>query len=157
MESDDKIHTDRIIRALGTTATVEALTWAGLLVGMILKRVLEVTEVGVQVFGPLHGVAFIAYSITAALAWRAQGWNTATGSLALLASLPPFGTVIFHRWAGRTGRLDQTGQTGQTGRLGQAGRLDRAGGQSLAPTAQMPVVADPPLAPTGSLPTTPLD
>jgi len=98
---------NRIIRALGISATVEAITWAGLLVGMILKRVLEVTEVGVQLFGPLHGMAFIVYAVTAVLAWRALGWNAATGSLALLASLPPFGTVVFHRWAQQTGRLVQ--------------------------------------------------
>lgn len=95
----------RILPALHVTATVEAITWAGLLVGMILKRVLDVTEVGVQVFGPLHGAAFIAYTVSAILAWRAQRWSAATGSLALVASLPPFGTVLFHRWAQRTGRL----------------------------------------------------
>ena len=95
----------RVLSSLHVTATVEAITWAGLLVGMVLKRVLDVTEVGVQVFGPLHGAAFIAYSVSAVLAWRAQGWSAATGSLALLASLPPFGTVVFHRWAQRTGRL----------------------------------------------------
>jgi integral membrane protein len=105
MQTVDITATNRIIRALGVTATVEAVTWAGLLVGMILKRVLDLTEVGVQVFGPLHGAAFIAYGLTALLAWRALGWNVATGSLALLASLPPFGTVVVHRWAERTGRL----------------------------------------------------
>lgn len=105
MEKDDITSTNRIIPALGATATVEAVTWAGLLVGMVLKRVLEVTEVGVQLFGPLHGAAFLAYSLTAVLAWRAQRWSVATGSLALLAGVPPFGTVLFHRWAQRSGRL----------------------------------------------------
>jgi integral membrane protein len=105
MKKDDMTSTNRSIRALGVTATVEASTWAGLLVGMILKRVLDVTEVGVQVFGPLHGAAFIAYVVSAVLAWRALGWSAATGSLALLASLPPFGTVVFHRWAQRTDQL----------------------------------------------------
>lgn len=105
MKNDDITSTNRIIRALGATATVEALTWAGLLVGVILKRVVDVTEIGVQVFGPLHGAAFIAYCVSAVLAWRACGWSLGTGSLALLASIPPFGTVLFHRWAASTGRL----------------------------------------------------
>lgn len=98
--------TNRIIWTLGVTATVEAITWGGLLIGMVLKRVVDVTEVGVQIFGPLHGLAFMAYAITAVMAWRALGWSVGTGSLALLASLPPFGTVVFHRWAAQTGRLD---------------------------------------------------
>jgi integral membrane protein len=103
MVNDRRIHS-----AFHITATVEAITWAGLLIGMILKRVLDVTELGVQVFGPLHGVAFIAYSITAIATWRVQRWSAGTGSLALLASLPPFGTVVFHRWAEQTGRLVRT-------------------------------------------------
>ena len=105
MQNDDTTGTSRIIRALGVTATVEALTWAGLLVGVVLKRVLDVTEVGVQVFGPLHGAAFLAYCGAAVLTWRARRWSVGMGSLALLASIPPFGTVVFHRWAERTDRL----------------------------------------------------
>ena len=97
---------NRIIRIFGLLATIEAVTWAGLLVGVILKRVLDVTEVGVQLFGPLHGAAFLAYCLTALVTWRTLGWTVATGLLALLASLPPFGTVVFHRWARQTGRLE---------------------------------------------------
>jgi integral membrane protein len=129
MENDDMTGTNRIIRMLGMTATVEAVTWAGLLVGVILKRVLEVSELGVQVFGPLHGAAFIAYCVSAVLTWRVRQWSMATGSLALLASLPPFGTVVFHRWAQRTGRL-----------------LPAPAEQTFTPmprTAQMPLVVDP--------------
>jgi hypothetical protein len=34
-------------------------------------------------------------------------WTTPTFVLALVASVPPFGTVLFERWATRTGRLDE--------------------------------------------------
>jgi integral membrane protein len=144
MENDDMTGTHRIIRALGATATIEAVTWAGLLVGVVLKRVLEVTEVGVQVFGPLHGAAFLAYCVTAVLAWRARQWSVAMGALALLASIPPFGTVVFHRWAARTGRLAPSAPPAPS----TAQPVTR----SVAPTAQMPVISDLPA--TGSLPTT---
>lgn len=126
MENDDTTSTNRIIPALGVTATVEAITWGGLLLGIVLKRVVDVTEVGVQVFGPLHGAAFIAYCVSAVLAWRACRWSGATGSLALLASIPPFGTVVFHRWAARTGRL-----------------AAETFAPTVAKTAQMPIVGDP--------------
>jgi integral membrane protein len=133
MAKNDTTSTNRIIRALGTTATVEAFTWAGLLVGMLFKRVLDLSELGVQVFGPLHGAAFIAYCVTAVLAWRSQQWAGATGLVALLASLPPFGTVVFHRWAVRSGRLQSVVAAGS----------DFPAGGSLAPTAEMPLLAEP--------------
>ncbi|MGB0102027.1 MAG: DUF3817 domain-containing protein, partial [Nocardioides sp.] len=36
-------------------AIAEAITWALLLTGMFLKYVTETTELGVQVFGMVHG------------------------------------------------------------------------------------------------------
>ncbi|MCA9859835.1 MAG: DUF3817 domain-containing protein, partial [Thermomicrobiales bacterium] len=42
-------------------AWIEALTWSGLLIGMILKYVTDTTERGVELFGPIHGLAFIVY------------------------------------------------------------------------------------------------
>jgi integral membrane protein len=98
---------------LGTPATrfrviavAEALSWAGLLVGMLFKYVVSENDAGVQVFGPIHGVIAILYVLAALAAWSAQRWPTRVGLLALAASLPPFGSVVFERWATRTGRLD---------------------------------------------------
>ena len=48
-------------------AVAEAITWAGLLAGMFLKYVTETTELGVQVFGMVHGVVFIAYCLVTVL------------------------------------------------------------------------------------------
>ena len=44
-------------------AVAEAITWALLLTGMFLKYVTETTELGVSVFGMLHGVVFVAYGV----------------------------------------------------------------------------------------------
>ena len=44
-------------------AIAEAITWAPLLTGMFLKYVTETTELGVRVFGMLHGVVFVAYGV----------------------------------------------------------------------------------------------
>ena len=44
-------------------ARAEAVTWALLLTGMFLKYVTETTELGVQGFGMVHGVVFIAYCL----------------------------------------------------------------------------------------------
>jgi len=82
------------------------VTWAGLLVGMLLEHVLHVTDLGVYVFGRLHGGAFLLYGAVALLTWGVQRWSLRVGLLALLAALPPFGTVVFEVWAQRHGLLD---------------------------------------------------
>jgi integral membrane protein len=96
--------------ALATTAfrvvaVAEALSWVGLLAGMYVKRVLGTSEVGVQVFGPIHGAVFVAYVLVAVVAARVLGWSRGTTLLALAAAVPPLVTVWFERWASRTGRL----------------------------------------------------
>ena len=88
-------------------AVAEAISWAGLLVGMLFKYVLTGNELGVHVFGTIHGVIFVAYVVLAVLAQRALGWDRRTTTYALLASIPPFGSIVFERWATRTGKLDE--------------------------------------------------
>lgn len=86
-------------------AVAEAVSWVGLLIGMLFKYALAHDAVGVHVFGPIHGVVFLAYVVLAVLAARAERWDARTTALALLASIPPLCTLWFERWAQRTGRL----------------------------------------------------
>jgi integral membrane protein len=86
-------------------ALLEAVSWAGLLIGMYFKYLAPTrTEVGVQVFGMAHGLVFIAFVVIGLLAGIALKWAAGTWLLALLASIIPFGSVIFLIWADRTGR-----------------------------------------------------
>jgi integral membrane protein len=87
-------------------AVLEACTWALLLVGMFLKYVTKTTEVGVQVAGPIHGVAFVAYCVTTVVVGVDQRWTGRRLVVGLLSSIPPFVTVVFDRWAERHGALD---------------------------------------------------
>lgn len=96
-----------LVRWFTVIAVVEAVTWAGLLTGMYFKHVADTTEIGVRIFGPLHGAAFVAYGVITLLTalrlrWRLFSWTT---FFALAASVPPFFTVLFELWARRTGRL----------------------------------------------------
>jgi integral membrane protein len=91
--------------AFRAVAVAEALSWLGLLAGMYVKYVPETSELGVQVFGPVHGAVFVAYVLAALVAARVLGWSRWTTLLALAASVPPLATVVFERWAGRTGRM----------------------------------------------------
>ena len=86
-------------------AIAEAVTWALLLTGMFLKYVTETTELGVRVFGMLHGVVFVAYCLTTVLVAVDQRWRAGRLVLGLLAAVPPFCTVPFDRYAERRGAL----------------------------------------------------
>ena len=88
-----------------TVAVAEAVTWALLLAGMFLKYVTRTTELGVQVFGMVHGVVFIAYCLTTVLLWVDQRWTIGRLALGLLAAVPPFATVPVERYAERAGLL----------------------------------------------------
>ena len=96
-----------VATAFRIVAIAEAASWLGLLAGMYVKRVLETSEVGVEVFGPIHGVIFVAYLVVALLAARVLSWSRRTTALALAAAVPPLVTVWFERWATRTARLPE--------------------------------------------------
>lgn len=87
-------------------ALAEAASWVGLLIGMYFKYLGHPrTEIGVKVFGMAHGLVFIAFMITAALAGIAYAWTVGTWLLALLAGIVPLGSVIFLIWADRKAKL----------------------------------------------------
>ena len=92
-------------RLFRVVAIAEACSWAGLLIGMLFKYVVVGNEIGVQVFGPIHGALFVAYLVVTAWAARTLRWPVATLVVALLCSIPPLATLWFERRARHTGRL----------------------------------------------------
>src|SRR5690242_9981001 len=80
-------------------ATAEAITWALLLAGMVLKYGTHTTDLAVRVFGMLHGVVFIAYCLSTVLVAVDQRWSRRRLLLGLGCSVPPFVTVLFERYA----------------------------------------------------------
>ena len=92
----------RLFRGLAVT---EAITWALLLTGMFLKYVTETTELGVRVFGMVHGVAFLAYCVTTVVVAVDQRWSLRRALAALACAVPPFATVPFERYAESRGWL----------------------------------------------------
>ncbi|MGH3657759.1 MAG: DUF3817 domain-containing protein, partial [Micromonosporaceae bacterium] len=89
-------------------AVAEACSWLGLLVGMFFKYVVVHDEIGVKIFGPIHGALVLAYCLMVLLVRGDQGWDRRTTVLALLASVPPLTTIWFERWASRRGHLSRT-------------------------------------------------
>ncbi len=89
-------------------AWAEAVTWSLLLTGMFLKYVTETTELGVRVFGMLHGVVFIAYCLTTLVVAVDQRWSVGRTALGLAAAVPPFTTVVFSRYADSRAALSRS-------------------------------------------------
>lgn len=115
----------RIFRAL---AIAEGFSWAALLVGMFLKWVLQTTELGAEIAGPVHGAFFIGYGLAALTLWRLQRWPFRVALFAGLAAVLPFATVWFERWAGRHGYLTERHHTeGNQTEHARASAAERAG------------------------------
>jgi integral membrane protein len=87
-------------------ALAEVVSWALLLLGMVLKYVTQTTELGVKVFGMVHGVVFIAFALATVLVAVNQRWSLKETALGLASAVPPFLTVWFERRQERRGRLD---------------------------------------------------
>ncbi|CAI9412478.1 DUF3817 domain-containing protein [Nocardioides sp. T2.26MG-1] len=116
------------LRLFRRLALAEAVTWALLLGGMVLKYVTETTELGVRVFGMVHGIVFVAYCLTTVLVAVDQRWTVRRLLLGLAASVPPFATVLFERYAEARHGL---GDTWRLRTSVPAGRVDRVAGWLL--------------------------
>ncbi|ROR90787.1 DUF3817 domain-containing protein [Nocardioides aurantiacus] len=84
-------------RTFRTLALAEAVTWTLLLAGMVLKYVLDVTELGVRIGGGLHGFVFLAYCVTTVLVGVDARWSLGRVALGLAAAFVPYATVPFER------------------------------------------------------------
>lgn len=99
-------HPATLVRVFKVLAVVEAFTWAGLLFGMLTHYVFDTGRLGITVFGPIHGAAFVAFAaITLLVAWRLR-WGIWPTLIGLASAVPPFTTIWFERWADRAGLLD---------------------------------------------------
>ena len=105
-----------VARVFRVVAIAEACSWAGLLVGMFFKYVVVVDDIGVTVFGPIHGALFVAYVVVTLVTARVLRWDLWTCAVALAASIPPLATLWFERWARRSGRLGQPGPASPSAR-----------------------------------------
>ena len=90
--------TFRLFRA---AAFAEAVSWTGLLIGMVFKYLVVKDPIGVKIFGPIHGICFVLYVISVLLNRPHTGWTAKNTVLGLLASIPPLFTLVFERWAVR--------------------------------------------------------
>ena len=103
----------RVIAPMGKAfvaiATIEAFTWAGLLIGMYLKYVSGTTDMGVWLFGRLHGLAFLGYVVVAIVVGSLLRWPLWALLLALFAAVPPLFTLPLEVLLRKRGLLTRSG------------------------------------------------
>jgi integral membrane protein len=87
------------LRLFRAAALLEAVSWAALLTGMFFKYVVVHNEIGVKIAGPIHGGLFILYVLSVLLVREQLRWSPLVTVVALAASIPPFATAFFERWA----------------------------------------------------------
>lgn len=92
-------------KLFAAAAFIEGATWAGLLIGMLLKYGTGTTELGVWLFGRLHGLAFLFYVVVSLYAGFKLRWPLWALLVALLAAVPPLVTVPVEIWFRRIGLL----------------------------------------------------
>ena len=88
-----------LIRVFQVMAIIEAVTWTGLLVSMLFKYEITGDQLGVRLFGGLHGFAAIGYVMSVFLVRPEVGWSNRTTFWALFAAVPPLATLWFVRRA----------------------------------------------------------
>lgn len=94
----------RLYRVL---AFAEMVTWTLLLAGMVLKYVLQVTDVLVRIGGGLHGFTFLSYLVVTVLVAIDQRWKLRDVLLGIVSAVIPYMTVPFERSAIRRGLLGE--------------------------------------------------
>ena len=92
-------------RLFAVAAFIEGFTWAGLLIGMWLKYGPVGNELGVKIFGPLHGGAFLFYVVVTVLSALRLRWPWWAALLAMVAAVPPLVTVPLEMGFRRLGLL----------------------------------------------------
>ncbi len=82
-------------------AIAETISWVGLLIGMFFKYVVVKNDIGVFVFGRVHGAMFVFYLAT--MLWTAKVHRWGFGRLVVggAASIPPFLGLLFERWVAK--------------------------------------------------------
>jgi integral membrane protein len=115
---------EALVRTFQITAIAEAITWIGLLVGMLFKYVVASNPAGVRFFGPVHGFVFCGYLIAVLLVRPELRWNRRMTVIAIAASVPPLATWPFERWALRLAREIPEGERGLPPRAPRPSPLD---------------------------------
>jgi integral membrane protein len=77
------------LRLLMMVTFAEAVSWLGLLAGMVAKYGFD-NEAGVSVMGPVHGFLFMIFLVLLLVTHFQERWPIGKTIVAFLESIPPF-------------------------------------------------------------------
>lgn len=81
-------------------AICEACGWTLLISGILCKRYITVgNNVPVLIAGQIHGLLFLGYVVSVVVLYANLGWSRKRMLIAGMASVPPYGSLIFEQWA----------------------------------------------------------
>lgn len=80
-------------------AFAEAVGWTLLITGIVLEH-LTGNHAPVAVAGRIHGMLFFSYMVAAVGLYPNLKWNRWAGLIALAASVPPYGSLLFEQIVG---------------------------------------------------------
>lgn len=81
-------------------AIAEAVGWSLLISGILIGKYLTPhSSVAVQIAGHTHGIFFLMYITAVIVLYPSQGWSRRHTVVAGIASVPPYGTLLFEQWA----------------------------------------------------------
>jgi integral membrane protein len=83
-------------------AIAEAAGWTLLIMGILLEQhVFTDSRVPVAIAGRVHGTLFLVYIAAVFVFSPSQGWSKRRTITAGVASVPPYGSLVFEQWAAR--------------------------------------------------------
>jgi len=78
----------------------EACGWTMLTSGILIGRyILPGNTIPVMIAGQFHGILFLAYAVASVGLYPTLRWSRRQAFVALLASIPPYGSLLFEMWA----------------------------------------------------------
>lgn len=91
-------------------AFAEAVGWTLLISAIIIQHYhLSGAGVAIPIAGQIHGAIFIGYFGVLIAVYSSLGWSRKKALAAIVAGVPPYGTLLFELWAARKRRkIEQT-------------------------------------------------
>lgn len=86
-------------------ASAEAITWALLITGLLIRASGNAPEWLISVVGGAHGFTFLSYAVIAALVGVNQRWPVLRILFGVALAIVPFATVPFERTVAKRGYL----------------------------------------------------
>lgn len=83
-------------------AILEAVGWTLLISAIVYRRLgLPEADSVISFAGHLHGLGFVLYFLFAFLTARSMGWGIWQIGIAVVAGMPPYGSIVFEQLMAR--------------------------------------------------------